>query len=213
VKISGYYDVTHPASIALLVENQLASLGNPAARAIKADGTVEVTEDLLVGTTMRLSQDGGEASIEGLNTALRLGESVHTTSVVIGYNDPAYFVQIAAPLLITNPVNALGAGIDLILGSDSQRTRDVLLGNAANLVKSPAAIVDLEGELRVGPAASAGLIDSGGVAGAATDRDLKLGTQTVTQDVYLSRNGQTTVVNGGLSVSQSSNLSGSVSMG
>lgn len=183
------------------------------ARALKAEGVSELKGKVWVGP------GNADADIDVINQYdINLGPTaneVHLCQI----NHPTHVegnLQVHQ-ILGVGPgngegqidANSSGGDWDLKIGTGAT-TEDVIIGRAGQNVESSAAKMDFEGELRVGPTDAAGLIDSGGVAGAATDRDLKVGTQTVTQDVYLSRNGQTTYVNGGMSVSQNANVGGTL---
>jgi hypothetical protein len=76
---------------------------------------------------------------------------------------------------------------DLQLGTQNA-TDDVVIGRSTKNVEIAAAVLDAEGEFRIGPNNGAGKIDSGGSAG--TPEDLKVGTQTVTSNVQLGRSGK-----------------------
>jgi len=168
-----------------------------------------------------LDSGGSQQTPQDLN----IGTQAETGDIYIGRSTKD--VNVLGDLTVNGALHADGqlrvgpaggvARIDANAAHDLQigtlgGTDDVVIGQSGKNLESASAKVDLEGELRVGPTSGAGKIDSGGVAGSTTDRDLYLGTQTVTQDVYLGRSGQTTLVNGAINVTQTSYLTGAVTM-
>lgn len=98
----------------------------------------------------------------------------------------------------------------LQLGTQNATTDvDISRSGRTTTVKS-ALVVDqaltATGNVTVGPSNNVGQVDAN------NSHTLKLGTQNATTSVEIGRNGQTATVNGALSVSQTSNLSGNVQM-
>jgi len=186
------YSTGNPATIGLHVKNAST---HASALALKAEGTVELDgirfDSGYINTAAGGLNIGTNSPTAGINLG-RTGENLHINSDVIRtYGELRADAGVQA--------NANENESDLKLGTNENETFSVTIGhaNVPTTVQGDLTVngdingvgaMDVNGDILVGAAAAAGKIDSGGSA--VSPQDVKIGTQTLSADVELSRSGK-----------------------
>ena len=154
------------------------------ARALKVEGTSELRGHVNVHGPLFIT--GVENGLYSKNNdPLLIGSSVDTGEVIIGGDHDN--VRTVSNLRVQNGLD--GTNSDLNIGA-TNRTNDVNIGRDdqdVNVVDD----LNVGGDLQVGAAAAAGVIDAGGDPAA---QNLQIGSGNSTADVQIGRNNQNTIV-------------------
>jgi len=165
-------------------------------------GALHVDQAATVEGQMTVGPNNAVGRIDANNNHdLQIGTQAGTDDVVLGKAN--HNVEVYGNLRVIPPIAALGNVVvgpddavgridannthDLQLGTQAG-TDDVAIGRSGKNVEIAAAILDVEGEFRIGSTSSAGKVDSGGSS--SSPLNLLLGSQNVTADVQLGRSGK-----------------------
>jgi len=183
----------NPESTGLSVTNASTHAG---ARALEVSGVSEFDGRILINDldAEAIALETVNSDVNAASRAFKATGHSEMVANAVGASNALQLINTSAhgdarALLVTSGKSEFEA--DVIMSSDLAVDGAI----SANDV-DVAANVDIEGVLRVGPAAGGGLIDSGGTA--VTPQTLSIGTENITDDVVIGHGGHDLVVNSDL---------------
>ncbi|MCF7809973.1 hypothetical protein K9N50_03185 [bacterium] len=197
--------------------NALETINNGAGNALKVTGKSNL--DTILITDNEINAPGAH---------LKLGTDATTGNVYVCHNDRDLYlrgsrIELGNVAWILSDIEEGQGSIEAVpeddqhlrLGINNNDTLKVVISNAGAdpvLVQNDLDVqgdINAEGGAQIGPAAAAGVIDSGGSVENGL-QDLEIGGGAGTDNVLLSKSGKTTQVKGAIDVNENANIDGTL---